>query len=100
MTAYEAEAPANTLAGSAPVAGCDACSGGKKVGNLYVGGSLRFNEVVVTKAGTYVTQRLLHAPETRGRSGSARTAARCHRVDFPVQRRLGRGRRGSAFPSR
>ncbi|MET9666476.1 CBM35 domain-containing protein [Streptomyces sp. NPDC006475] len=54
MTAYEAEAPANTLAGSASVAGCDECSGGKKVGNLYVGGSLRFNEVVVKKAGTYV----------------------------------------------
>ncbi|GAB7110220.1 hypothetical protein JCM4814A_85350 [Streptomyces phaeofaciens JCM 4814] len=52
-TAYEAEAPANTLAGNASVAGCSACSGEKKVGNLYLGGSLRFNDVVVAKAGTY-----------------------------------------------
>ena len=50
---YEAEAPPNTLGGNATVADCAACSGGKKVGNLYLGGKLRFNDVVVGKAGTY-----------------------------------------------
>ncbi|WP_432189190.1 alpha-galactosidase D [Streptomyces sp. Tue6028] len=53
-TAYEAEATANTLAGNASVADCSACSGDHKVGNLYLGGSLRFNDVTVDKAGTYL----------------------------------------------
>ncbi|WP_411152745.1 alpha-galactosidase D [Streptomyces sp. A30] len=52
-TAYEAESPANTLSGNASLADCSSCSGGKKVGNLYLGGRLRFNDVVVAKAGTY-----------------------------------------------
>ncbi|TQJ85826.1 carbohydrate-binding protein [Streptomyces sp. SLBN-31] len=52
-TGYEAEAAANTLAGNASVADCSACSGGKKVGNLYLGGKLTVNDVVVPKAGTY-----------------------------------------------
>ncbi|MEV4754362.1 carbohydrate-binding protein [Micromonospora sp. NPDC049559] len=52
-TAYEAESPANTLGGNASVAGCDACSGGGKVGNLYLGGTLRFNDVTVAKDGIY-----------------------------------------------
>ncbi|MFH8468061.1 alpha-galactosidase D [Streptomyces sp. NPDC017991] len=55
-TGHEAEAAANTLGGNASVADCSACSGGHKVGNLYVGGSLRFNDVVVAKAGTYQVQ--------------------------------------------
>ncbi|MEV0175494.1 CBM35 domain-containing protein [Streptomyces sp. NPDC050803] len=49
----EAENPANTLAGPASVADCSACSGSKKVGNLYQGGKLTFHDVVVEKAGTY-----------------------------------------------
>ncbi|MFI1853218.1 alpha-galactosidase D [Streptomyces sp. NPDC020480] len=49
----EAEDPANTHAGNASVADCSACSGGKKVGNLYQGGRLTFNDVVVAKDGTY-----------------------------------------------
>ena len=53
FTAYEAEASSNTLAGNASVADCSACSGGKKVGNLYVGGKVTVNDVVVAKAGTY-----------------------------------------------
>ena len=53
-TAYEAESPANTLGGNASVADCSACSDGRKVGNLYLGGTLRFNEIVVDKAGTYL----------------------------------------------
>ncbi|MEG8279787.1 alpha-galactosidase D [Streptomyces sp. AHA2] len=52
-TAYEAERSANTLAGNASVADCSACSEGKKVGNLYQGGKLTFNDIVVTEPGTY-----------------------------------------------
>ncbi|WP_406481454.1 alpha-galactosidase D [Streptomyces sp. NBC_01615] len=55
-TGYEAEAAANTLSGNASVAGCDACSGGKKVGNLYSGGKLRFNDVTVKKDGIYTVK--------------------------------------------
>ncbi|MGW1543501.1 alpha-galactosidase D [Streptomyces sp. NPDC002309] len=52
-TGYEAESPANTLGGNASVADCSACSGERKVGNLYLGGKLTVNDVVVAKAGTY-----------------------------------------------
>lgn len=52
-TSYEAESADNTLTGNASVAGCGACSGGKKVGNLYVGGKLRFNDITVQKDGIY-----------------------------------------------
>ncbi|RAO31399.1 Alpha-galactosidase [Micromonospora noduli] len=52
-TSYEAEAAVNTLTGNASVGGCDACSGGQKVGNLFVGGTVRFNEVTVRKDGIY-----------------------------------------------
>ncbi|MFG2474787.1 alpha-galactosidase D [Streptomyces fagopyri] len=55
-TSYEAEATANTLSGNASVAGCDACSGGKKVGNLYTGGKLRINDVTVKKDGIYTVK--------------------------------------------
>ncbi|MGP4090320.1 alpha-galactosidase D [Streptomyces sp. KR55] len=52
-TAYEAEASANTLSGNASLADCSACSDGRKVGNLYLGGKLTVNNVVADKAGTY-----------------------------------------------
>ncbi|MGC4759323.1 alpha-galactosidase D [Micromonospora trifolii] len=52
-TSYEAEASVNTLTGSASVGGCDACSGGQKVGNLYVGGTVRFNDVTVRTDGIH-----------------------------------------------
>ncbi|MEU9230569.1 carbohydrate-binding protein [Streptomyces massasporeus] len=55
-TSHEAEDAANTLSGNASVAGCDACSGGKKVGNLYTGGKLRFNNVTVKKDGIYTVK--------------------------------------------
>ncbi|MFG2630182.1 alpha-galactosidase D [Streptomyces sp. NPDC048473] len=55
-TSYEAEAAANTLSGNASVTGCDACSGGKKVGDLYSGGKLRFNDVTVRKDGIYTVK--------------------------------------------
>jgi len=56
MTSYEAESAANTLNGNASVAGCGACSGGSKVGNLYLGGKLQFNNVTATKDGIYTVQ--------------------------------------------
>ncbi|MGW1523050.1 alpha-galactosidase D [Streptomyces sp. NPDC001588] len=67
-TAYEAEAPGNTLGGNASTADCSACSGAHKVGNLYLGGTLRFNDIVVPKAGTY-TVKIAYV------SGDARSAA-------------------------
>jgi len=53
LTGYEAEAPANTLTGNAGLAGCDACSGQQKVGNLYLGGALAVNGVQAAQAGAY-----------------------------------------------
>ncbi|MEV7867720.1 CBM35 domain-containing protein [Streptomyces sp. NPDC088124] len=55
-TGYEAESPDNILTGSASVAGCDECSGTRKVGNLYTGGTLQFTDVVVSKAGRYLVK--------------------------------------------
>ncbi|MGC9541479.1 alpha-galactosidase D [Streptomyces sp. UG1] len=52
-TAHEAEAGTNTLGGNASVADCSACSDGRKVGNLYGGGKVTVNDVVVPKAGVY-----------------------------------------------
>ncbi|MGW5135882.1 alpha-galactosidase D [Streptomyces sp. NPDC004135] len=52
-TGYEAESAANTLSGNASPADCSACSGGRKVGNLYLGGKLTFHKVVVDRPGTY-----------------------------------------------
>ncbi|MFI9243449.1 alpha-galactosidase D [Streptomyces sp. NPDC053086] len=53
-SAHEAEDGTNTLGGRASVADCPACSGGKKVGDLYGGGTLRFNDIVVARSGTYL----------------------------------------------
>jgi hypothetical protein len=50
---YEAEAPANTLAGGASVQSCSTCSGGAKVGYVGDGGTLTFNGVIAPSAGTY-----------------------------------------------
>ncbi|MFC3572001.1 alpha-galactosidase D [Streptomyces yaanensis] len=52
-TGYEAESANNTLTGNASVAACDACSGGKKAGNLYLDSKLQFNDVKVQKDGIY-----------------------------------------------
>lgn len=52
-TAYEAESAGNALSGNASVADCSACSGAHKVGNLYLGGKLTFNNIVADKPGTY-----------------------------------------------
>jgi len=53
VTAYEAESSVNTVAGGAAVTSCEVCGGGKKVGNLYNGGSVQFRDVTVPRAGTY-----------------------------------------------
>jgi hypothetical protein len=53
LTTYEAEAPGNTKVPPAGDAGCAACSGGVKVGNLYGGGALKINNVTAVTAGTY-----------------------------------------------
>jgi hypothetical protein len=52
-TSYEAESPANTLAGGAVVQSCATCSGGAKVGYVGEGGTLTFNGVTAPSAGTY-----------------------------------------------
>ncbi len=48
-TSYEAESPANTLAGGAVTAACAACSGGAKVGYVGSGGTLTFTGVTVAR---------------------------------------------------
>jgi hypothetical protein len=53
FASIEAEASGNTLVGGASNAGCGNCSGGTKVGNLYNGGAMRFNNIVVDKTGVY-----------------------------------------------
>ncbi|MGW2720037.1 alpha-galactosidase D [Streptomyces sp. NPDC001492] len=52
-TRYEAESGNNTLTGNASVASCEACSGGKKVGDLYLDSKLQFNDITVKKDGIY-----------------------------------------------
>ncbi|MGW0629475.1 alpha-galactosidase D [Streptomyces sp. NPDC002758] len=70
-TGYEAESTTNTLAGNASVAGCSACSGGNKVGNLYLGGKLTFNNVVVDKPGTYLVKVAYVSGDARSADVSA-----------------------------
>ncbi len=66
-SSYEAESSANTLAGGAKVANCGSCSGGKKVGYVGNGGTLQFNGVTASAAGS-VTLTISYA------SGTARSA--------------------------
>ncbi|MCX4815866.1 alpha-galactosidase [Streptomyces sp. NBC_01239] len=81
-TGYEAEATGNTLSGNATVADCSACSGGKKVGNLYVGGKLTVNNVTVAKAGTYQVKIAYVGGDSRSASVSSNgNAATSHK--FP-----------------
>jgi hypothetical protein len=68
-TAYEAEA--GTLSGNASVADCSACSGGRKVGNLYTGGKLTLDDVVVPEAGTYQIKVAYVSGDARSISVSA-----------------------------
>jgi alpha-galactosidase len=65
---HEAEFSGNTLAGSAVTAPCASCSGGKKVGFLGNGGTLTFNTVYVSTAGTYTLNIAYSSAETRSLS--------------------------------
>jgi lysophospholipase L1-like esterase len=49
---YAAASSVNTLAGGAVVEACSVCSGGSKVGYVGLGGTLQFNTVQATSAGT------------------------------------------------
>ena len=49
---YEAKSSVNTLGGRAVVVACSGCSGGLKVGSLGQGGTLQFNNVQASSAGT------------------------------------------------
>ena len=51
-SSYEAESSANTLGGRAVVVACSTCSGGSKVGDIGQGGTLQFNNVQASSAGT------------------------------------------------
>ncbi len=53
VVSYEAESSANTLTGGAHTMSCSACSGSEKVGDVGNGGTLQFNNVNVSQAGTY-----------------------------------------------
>ncbi|MFE9452856.1 alpha-galactosidase D [Streptomyces sp. NPDC006739] len=81
-TAYEAESSGNTLGGNASVADCSACSGQKKVGNLYLGGRLRFNDVVVDRPGTYLVEVAYVSGDARAVDISAGTG-QAVRHQFP-----------------
>ncbi|HET6480658.1 MAG TPA: CBM35 domain-containing protein [Actinoplanes sp.] len=83
FTAHEAEAPANTLTAPAVTTGCDACSGGQKVGNLYGGGALTVNDVQAPVAGTYQVNVTYTTGDQRGIDVSANGGPATH-IDFPV----------------
>lgn len=53
FTTYEAESSGNTLASGAVVQTCTGCLGGKNVGYIGKGGTLRFNGVTVSSAGVH-----------------------------------------------
>jgi Alpha galactosidase A/Alpha galactosidase C-terminal beta sandwich domain/NPCBM-associated, NEW3 domain of alpha-galactosidase/Carbohydrate binding module (family 6) len=65
---YQAEAPANTLAGGARVASCTACSGGSKVGFVGSGGTLTFNNVTAASTGDYQVTLVYLDGSTTGRT--------------------------------
>ncbi|RXZ79358.1 carbohydrate-binding protein [Paenibacillaceae bacterium] len=53
FVSYEAEDDNNELSGHAAVAECSGCSNGHKVGGMYNGSSLQFNDVTTEEAGFY-----------------------------------------------
>ena len=83
-TSYEAESSANTIAGGARIASCSACSGGAKVGYVGEGGTLQFNGVSVTTAGTH-TVTFQYCDGTAARSANISVNAGAPTtVSFPV----------------
>jgi alpha-galactosidase len=53
FSTYEAESSSNTLGGGAVTQTCASCSGGKNVGYIGKGGTLQFNAVNVSSAGSH-----------------------------------------------
>jgi hypothetical protein len=90
---YEAESAANTLAGGAKVTACSACSGGKKVGYIGDGGTLQFNKVLASSAGT-ATVTIYYVDGDAGRSalisvnGGAATTTKFHGATWTVVQNL------------
>ena len=68
-TIYEAESSTNALAGGATVIACAPCSGGDRVGNIGVGGTLIFNGVTEAAAGSY--QVVVAGTQDQGRTLTA-----------------------------
>jgi hypothetical protein len=64
---YEAESSANTLTGGALILACSACSGGEKVGDIGRPGTLQFNGIQASSAGT-ATITISYADGDAGRS--------------------------------
>ncbi len=50
---YQAESAANIIAGGAKLTSCAACSGGNRIGYIGKGGTLLFNEIYASSAGSY-----------------------------------------------
>ncbi|WP_026342032.1 carbohydrate-binding protein [Paenibacillus fonticola] len=80
--AYEAESTLNTLTGNAEAVNCGFCSGGKKVGNLYGGATLQFNEVNVDEAGVYTMTVHYISGDSRSASISVNGAEK-ENLSFP-----------------
>lgn len=53
VNTYEAEADGNVLSGNASISEHPAASGGQKVGGMYQGSTLQFNNVAVSETGNY-----------------------------------------------
>jgi hypothetical protein len=83
LTTYEAEAAGNTLIAPAGIAGCDLCSGGRKIGNLYGGGALTVNDVQAPRAGIYQVNVAYTTGDPRGTDVSANGGPVTH-VDYPL----------------
>lgn len=59
----------------ASVSDCAACSGGRKVGNLYNGGAIQFRGVTVPRAGTYQVNIRYVSGDARSATVSANSAS-------------------------
>jgi chitodextrinase len=81
VTGYEAESPANTLAGGAVVSSCSACSGGQKVGYIGDGGTLTFPDISAANAGSY-TMTVNYVDGDAGRSATITVNGSASTVSF------------------
>lgn len=79
---YEAEAAGNTMTGNAGVSDCGTCSGGKKVGGMYQGSTLQFNDISASEAGTYTLKVYYISGDPRSANISVNGADKQY-VEFP-----------------